>query len=122
MCLAKRARKWRENNPDYGKKWKQSNKDLDALYQWRGALKRKYGITEAQYLQMLEACGRVCSICGRAFESRPNVDHCHQTGKVRGLLCKACNRGLGMLGDDLARLQSAVSYMEKFIAKAREDS
>lgn len=115
MCLAKRARKWRKKNPDYGKLWKRSNKELDSLYQWRGALKKKYGLSEEQYEQMLEACGRVCSICRRGFMSRPNVDHCHQTGKVRGLLCKPCNRGLGMFGDDLVRLKAAVSYLEDFV-------
>jgi hypothetical protein len=121
-CLARRARKWREENPTYSKTWKKENKDLDALYQWRGSLKRKYGITETQFYKLLEENNKRCAICKREFESRPNVDHCHKTGRIRGILCKACNRGLGMFGDNLERLKSAVNYMEVFVEQTRSDS
>ncbi len=61
----------------------------------------------------------VCAICKRPETFRTSsgdvremaIDHCHQTGAVRGLLCSACNRGIGMLGDDWERVQSAADYL-----------
>lgn len=56
-------------------------------------LQRLYGITAAQYDQMLEAQGGVCAVCGKPpGKTRLNVDHDHKTGLVRGLLCWTCNR------------------------------
>lgn len=82
-------------------------------------LQRKYGITRAEYDRMVERQGGVCAICGGrpsgpdVSNRRFDVDHCHDTGRVRGLLCSACNRGIGFLGDDSARLQSAIDYLSK---------
>lgn len=58
--------------------------------------------------------GKTCAICGRTEEEvgRPHhVDHCHQRGHVRGVLCEPCNRALGMFGDDPARLEAAATYL-----------
>lgn len=81
----------------------------------------KYGITAEDYLNMLESQQGVCAICKQASPARSrrgvsedrrlSVDHCHETGKVRGLLCTKCNTGLGMFGDDTARLLSAIYYL-----------
>lgn len=82
-------------------------------------LKRDYGITQADYDQMLHSQGGVCAICGgeetvhRFFP----VDHCHTTGKVRGLLCTKCNRGLGLLKDDYETVRKAAEYLKKFATK-----
>lgn len=54
----------------------------------------------------------VCSICGSA-EKRFHVDHDHQTGRVRGLLCGPCNQTLGLMQDDSARLRAAAAYLER---------
>lgn len=83
-------------------------------YHRRVRLKSRYGITPEQADAMLEEQGGVCAICGtdepggRGFW---NVDHDHGTGKVRGLLCTNCNRGIGLLGDDVNRLMSAAAYL-----------
>ena len=78
-----------------------------------------YGITQEQYDSMLEAQGGVCDICLKDDPKAPArancfvVDHDHETGKVRGLLCHACNRGLGNFQDDLTILLSSVNYKLK---------
>ena len=55
----------------------------------------------------------VCAICGRKSENLLTVDHDHTTGIIRGLLCKACNTGLGYFHDDPDSLRKAASYLEK---------
>lgn len=77
-------------------------------------LMRKYGIGIIEFEKMLEAQGGACAICrGQESESRPlSVDHDHDTGKVRGLLCQKCNRGLGLFGDNVSNLASAFLYLE----------
>lgn len=55
----------------------------------------------------------ICLICRRKTK-KLFIDHCHETGKVRGLLCPTCNTGLGMLNDNLGNLNRAVEYLEKY--------
>lgn len=69
-----------------------------------------YGITQEQYEAKWSAQGGLCAICRGCFESL-QVDHCHETGKVRGLLCKPCNTALGMMRDRIPALQSAIEYL-----------
>jgi hypothetical protein len=78
----------------------------------KSELKRKYGITEAEYFDMLDKQQGKCAICecepqGKDFA----VDHNHKTGEVRGLLCSNCNTGIGLLGDDVSRLIAARQYL-----------
>lgn len=78
-------------------------------------LKRKYGITLAEYDQMLEEQHGVCAICGGADPSgrRLAVDHDHETGKVRGLLCTSCNTRLGFLEIHRAAIRQYLSRASK---------
>lgn len=75
----------------------------------------KYGLTLDQFNQMLEAQGMKCAICGYSDMSNKNnfplVDHCHSTGKVRGLLCMNCNQALGKFKDSLDNLKAAIAYL-----------
>jgi hypothetical protein len=74
-------------------------------------LNRKYGITLDVWRSVARAQGWRCAICRRR---RPlHTDHCHATGKFRGLLCKTCNTGLGKLGDTRIALARAAAYLRK---------
>lgn len=77
-------------------------------------LQRNYGISLEQYEEMFREQSSVCKICHTAKpEEKLAVDHCHDTGKVRGLLCSACNKGLGLFKDNEGYLQSAAKYIKE---------
>lgn len=77
-------------------------------------LKREFGITLEEYDSVLQNQGGVCAICGKVpSESKPlGVDHNHETGKVRGLLCDNCNLILGLAHDNSDILSKAAIYLE----------
>lgn len=76
--------------------------------------KYHYGITVAEYDAMHESQGGLCKICQRPENGkRLSVDHCHTTGRVRGLLCAPCNQAIGMLQDSPVILQAAIDYLDK---------
>lgn len=112
-CLSERAMQYRDRNPDV---------------QLNAHLLRVFGITLAEYDRLLDAQNGVCVICGnppalalglrsrrqgRAVRPRLVVDHDHETGEVRGLLCTPCNRGIGFLNDDPKRVRAALDYLEE---------
>lgn len=84
----------------------------DPARQYADRLKN-YGITTAEHATILERQGGRCAICAKAQKERLVVDHCHNSKKVRGLLCKRCNSGLGFLGDSIDGLRAAAAYLER---------
>lgn len=87
------------------------------LDRWDAIIRRVYGITLAEYEQKLKDQGGVCEICGKPDEvegRRMAIDHCHDTGKVRGLLCGNCNRGLGNFQDNAELVAKAADYLFKY--------
>ena len=85
-------------------------------------LKHKYGMTVQDYDALMEKQGGVCAICKNPETSRHSkskevqrlaVDHCHESGKIRGLLCQACNTALGKFNDNLSTLESAILYLKE---------
>lgn len=105
-CAYKAARAWKAANPNA---WERSAR--------KSHLKKQYGITPEIYDAMLCNQSGLCAICkdqlkdSRGF--RPHIDHCHATGKVRGLLCYACNSGLGHFRDSVTILTDAISYLKR---------
>lgn len=73
------------------------------------AIKAKwaFGISREDF----EALPKACEVCGST--DRLAVDHDHETGRIRGRLCRSCNVGIGMLGDDVERLQAALDYLQR---------
>lgn len=80
-------------------------------------IKREYGITLEEYNIMLVKQNGVCAICFKPENpkvcKRLSIDHDHETGKVRGLLCRKCNSLLGFVNDSVLHLRSAINYLEK---------
>lgn len=75
---------------------------------WR--LKARYGMSVSDYEQMYLEQGGRCAICDTAYPTLC-IDHCHKTGRVRGLLCTQCNTGVGHLRDSVPILNSAIRYL-----------
>jgi hypothetical protein len=101
--------------------WKHGRSKMREYYN-EGFMRVKYGVTPEKYNEMVESQGDVCAIC----KTKPNfdkwkkrfvIDHCHATGLVRGLLCDACNRGIGMLKDDPSILMNAIDYINSSRAR-----
>ena len=93
-------------------------KEKQRLWAMGSNLKTIYGITLDQYFALYEAQGGTCSLCPAKMSpvasgpaNRLCVDHCHETGEIRGLLCKSCNTALGAFRDDPIRLQKAIDYL-----------
>lgn len=90
-------------------------READPEYTRRRALARLYGITLEKYDAMLAEQGGGCAICGATKPGGRgkyfHVDHDHGTDEVRGLLCHACNTGIGALADDVDRLMAAAAYL-----------
>lgn len=72
---------------------------------------KKYGLSKEQFQEMLKSQTNKCKICGA--EEKLVVDHSHMTGKVRGLLCHKCNRGLGQFNDNIPLMFKAIEYLRK---------
>ena len=84
----------------------------------RAHVKHQYGISIEQVNDMRDEQGGCCAICSTPLtnwghRSGPHIDHCHTTGKVRGLLCASCNLGLGKFRDSTDILERAVSYLRR---------
>ena len=77
-----------------------------------------YGLTPDRFNSMLKEQNNKCKLClvefdELVFNRTLNVDHCHTTNKVRGLLCSLCNRGLGQFKDNIERLTQAINYLQE---------
>lgn len=100
-----------EDTKQYAKEWRKANPDKAK----NSDLKRRFGIDLEEYKMLLEKQNYSCKICGKHEDSsdyRLAVDHCHTTGKIRGLLCSPCNTALGSFKDDTDILKSAINYLE----------
>jgi len=123
---AKYWREWVKNNPDkisvIQKRYKNKNREkiLASMKEYRtnnperiAAIKRKsrYGIEDDQYKKLIEEQGGRCAICHK--ECKLHVDHDHLTSRVRGLLCRYCNSGIGYVEESIETLQNMIKYLKK---------
>ena len=80
-------------------------------YRYKDNLKRRYNMTVEEYVERVNEQQGACAIC-RTFTPRLCVDHSHETGANRGLLCHKCNVALGHFNDDIQLLLNAINYLE----------
>lgn len=109
-----RAAAWAKANPDKVRaKSARYHASHPEVFRNR-RLRRNFGITLAEYEHMIVAQNGVCAICRKPCKTgrRLAVDHDHDTGKVRGLLCAGCNIGIGQMNEDPMRLRVAADYLE----------
>lgn len=122
----------KQRNPGYAQRqreqsaaWHAEHKDEVAVYRRRWErrqdpmvkrareLKRKYGLTPEGYEALFASQGHRCGLCGVSDAARWMIDHCHETNRVRAILCSRCNCGLGWFDDDPESLRRAALYLEK---------
>jgi len=102
------------------KKWSDSNPIRSSYSARNRRLKYVYGVDIEWYEKQMKLQNNCCAICGTNSNNTSGerkdwnfaVDHCHDTGKVRGLLCNQCNRALGLFKDDAALLEKAKQYLD----------
>lgn len=112
-CVAAVCKQWVKDNP-------RRNREQQAKYRSTTGrermLRSKYGISGEEYKKLLREQGGKCACCGTGSPGGKHhafhVDHCHQSGRVRGLLCHNCNTGIGLLGDGLQGINKALTYLE----------
>ena len=96
----------------YNKRYEQENAVILSEKRKVRKLAKFYGISMDEYGSMLDTQSNLCSICGTEM-SKPHIDHCHKSGKVRGILCRDCNLVLGFAKDKPDILRKAAEYLEK---------
>lgn len=96
-------------------KWKDNNKERTSEYNAHYKRAYTYGLTKEAYFKLLEDQDNNCAICNTPqseLSRKLVVDHNHQTGEVRGLLCSHCNVGIGMLKESEDNLTAAIQYLK----------
>ena len=112
--------KWRAANREKVRetvrKWTKNNRDKVNGYRRKQHFKVSYSLTIEQRNAILTSQGNVCACCGSPEPNHKQgwvVDHCHTTGKVRGVLCQPCNLSLGKVRESIPHLKALISYLEK---------
>lgn len=125
-CRNNRYNEYYKRNPEKQKEKNDSQKENRKRFydsekgiesSRRAHLKRVFGISLEEYNEMSKKQNHLCAICGESENCYRNkvlsVDHCHKTGRIRGLLCSTCNRALGFLKDNKEILNNAIKYLEE---------
>ena len=116
--VRKRHDKWMNENSDEVKKDQREYYHLNKERIRDNYLRRTFGISLKEYNDLLALQNNVCELCGGSPVVKDKgfaVDHCHKTGKIRALLCRGCNVGIGNLKDDPELLEKAAAYIRKYI-------
>lgn len=114
-CKKVSRSKRKKYDSEYWQKWSKEHREKLRLRDTEYNLKRKFNISLKDYDNLLQNQSGGCAIC-TASKSRSGkklaVDHCHSTGKIRGLLCNECNTSLGLFKENLEILKKAINYLE----------
>ena len=114
----------REKHRAAVRSWYSRNKEYAKSRQRKYQL-QKYNLTEQAYKDLLTEQKESCALCGTKQPTGKwkvfAVDHCHDTGNVRGLLCNECNRGMGLLKDSSELLRKAADYLDQHKIKTQQE-
>ena len=108
------------NNPAFQKpphnkgKYKRTENERK-IFERNRQLKRNFGISDKEYKELFDSQNGKCKICGipqNELNKNLCVDHCHKSNKIRGLLCRKCNAGLGIFKDNIDIINSALKYLQ----------
>lgn len=118
-CVHNRYIRWKENNPEkVREKWRKASLSYYSKNASQRNLKQRIGrvgIAEEEYWKLYSNQDGKCKICNTLENDSPkgrlHIDHCHTTGKVRGLLCSRCNTAIGLLFEDPCILENAKQYL-----------
>lgn len=107
-CYFKVHKKWVEGNTEKVREYR-------AKDPWTLSKRcKRHGISPVEFWTLYEEQDGTCPICDKAISAEDSaIDHNHETGKVRGILCKSCNRALGLLGDNPKTLKRAEKYLKE---------
>ncbi len=110
MARTSPSRRDKKKQREYAKRYREGHKPERR----ERRLKLEYGLSVEDYETLNREQGGTCAICGGVDKTRRlAVDHCHETGLVRGLLCRNCNVGIGNLRDDSKLCRAAAEYLER---------
>lgn len=118
-CRRQTHKEWyaKPENKERAKRNVKAWAERNVFKEFNRNLQRMYGLNYIQYITMVANQKNKCAICEVTFAEkkalRPHVDHCHSTGKVRGLLCSSCNIAIGLLKDDGDKIRKAADYVER---------
>lgn len=138
LCSSCYKKEWRKLNPDkakqHNKTWREKTLNRARIYykenretllknskKWREAnkhkiknkyLKYQYGITTEQYDQILDDQNCCCKLCGSSPIKYPVVEHCHKTGRIRGIVCQKCNMAIAAVENNQHLLNKILEYIE----------
>lgn len=108
--ILRNPERYKEIRRAAGKKYYRTHKEVQNDRRRR----QKLGVPIGTYAAKLAEQGGGCAICGKIPGNRAHhLDHCHETGEVRGVLCPSCNRGIGAMRDDVELLQAAIDYLRR---------
>lgn len=119
LCCKEKQRIYREANPERTKEIQTQSKEKrkrekpnDKFYNF---IRAEFNMTPEEYETIRINQNFKCALCDRPeseFKKRLHLDHCHNSNKVRGLLCPKCNMGLGLFHDNIEVLQKAINYLK----------
>jgi len=103
-------------------KWNRENKERRKVIIQKNNYKKRYGLSVEQKQELIDNQDGKCAICTNDLKDTHDVcvDHCHKTNKIRGILCRKCNLGIGHLNDSIEILKSAQKYLEKYNSELQE--
>ena len=114
VCVRKRqVEKYHSLTEEQKKQRRERSNCYNPEYRQRYNLRTRFGLTTEEFSDMIVEQNSMCKICGDGFDetNKPQIDHNHETGKVRGLLCRNCNTSLGLLKENTDTILNMISYI-----------